>query len=293
MAELRDGRGHRGQRLARACPSSPSPCSPGWCRSRASTTRRPRWTAPSSWGRFWHVTLPAAQAGARGGHPLLHDLHLRRLQHRLGAHARRPGQHHPPLRHPRLPGGAQRAATSARARPSRSSCSRCWPRWSSSSSATSGRSDRGHRPVRSRGARLRSAAFALREPASRSSSSRCSRSTSCSSRRSSRTPSCTTSSRSRSGSRRGVITDHYRYLFFKTEFFTWMKNSLIISVVATAVSLVDLDPRRLQPGPAALPRRGLLRHRRLHHLPGARRPCSSCRSRRWWCGSASPTRSGR
>ena len=36
----------------------------------------------------------------------------------------------------------------------------------------------------------------------------------------------------------GVITDHYRYLFFKTEFLTWVKNSLIISVTATAVSLV-------------------------------------------------------
>jgi len=36
----------------------------------------------------------------------------------------------------------------------------------------------------------------------------------------------------------GVITDHYRYLLFKTEFLTWMKNSLIISVVATSASLV-------------------------------------------------------
>jgi multiple sugar transport system permease protein len=36
----------------------------------------------------------------------------------------------------------------------------------------------------------------------------------------------------------GIITDHYRYLFAKTEFLTWMKNSLIISVVATSVSLV-------------------------------------------------------
>jgi len=36
----------------------------------------------------------------------------------------------------------------------------------------------------------------------------------------------------------GVITDHYRYLFFKTEFLTWMKNSLIISVTATSISLV-------------------------------------------------------
>ena len=29
----------------------------------------------------------------------------------------------------------------------------------------------------------------------------------------------------------GVITDHYRYLFVRTEFLTWIKNSLIISVV--------------------------------------------------------------
>ena len=36
----------------------------------------------------------------------------------------------------------------------------------------------------------------------------------------------------------GVIADHYRYLFFQTEFLTWMKNSLIISVTATAISLI-------------------------------------------------------
>lgn len=36
----------------------------------------------------------------------------------------------------------------------------------------------------------------------------------------------------------GVITDHYRYLFLKTDFLIWMKNSLIISVAATAISLV-------------------------------------------------------
>jgi multiple sugar transport system permease protein len=36
----------------------------------------------------------------------------------------------------------------------------------------------------------------------------------------------------------GMITDHYRYLFFKTDFWTWMTNSLIISVLATSVSLV-------------------------------------------------------
>ena len=36
----------------------------------------------------------------------------------------------------------------------------------------------------------------------------------------------------------GVITDHYHYLFFKTDFWTWMKNSLIISVISTGASLV-------------------------------------------------------
>src|SRR5439155_416569 len=35
----------------------------------------------------------------------------------------------------------------------------------------------------------------------------------------------------------GVIADHYQYLFQRTEFLTWMKNSLIISVVATSASL--------------------------------------------------------
>ena len=36
----------------------------------------------------------------------------------------------------------------------------------------------------------------------------------------------------------GVITDHYWYLLFKTDFLVWMKNSLIISVAATSISLV-------------------------------------------------------
>jgi multiple sugar transport system permease protein len=36
----------------------------------------------------------------------------------------------------------------------------------------------------------------------------------------------------------GVITDHYSYLFLRTEFLTWMKNSLIISLTATSASLV-------------------------------------------------------
>jgi multiple sugar transport system permease protein len=36
----------------------------------------------------------------------------------------------------------------------------------------------------------------------------------------------------------GAIVDHYQYLFGRTEFLTWIKNSLIISVTSTAISLV-------------------------------------------------------
>jgi multiple sugar transport system permease protein len=36
----------------------------------------------------------------------------------------------------------------------------------------------------------------------------------------------------------GVISDHYTFLFKKTDFLTWMTNSLIISVTATSISLV-------------------------------------------------------
>src|SRR5262245_15785987 len=36
----------------------------------------------------------------------------------------------------------------------------------------------------------------------------------------------------------GFVVEHYRYLFEKTDFLTWIKNSLIISVAATSISLV-------------------------------------------------------
>jgi multiple sugar transport system permease protein len=35
----------------------------------------------------------------------------------------------------------------------------------------------------------------------------------------------------------GVITDHYRFLFQRTDFLTWMRNSLVISVLSTGISL--------------------------------------------------------
>ncbi len=36
----------------------------------------------------------------------------------------------------------------------------------------------------------------------------------------------------------GIVTDHYALLFQKTDFVTWMKNSLVVAVVATTVSVV-------------------------------------------------------
>ncbi len=36
----------------------------------------------------------------------------------------------------------------------------------------------------------------------------------------------------------GAIMDHYALLFQKTDFVTWMKNSLLVAVVATTVSVI-------------------------------------------------------
>src|SRR5262249_12880668 len=38
--------------------------------------------------------------------------------------------------------------------------------------------------------------------------------------------------------RQGVTFEHYAKLFWDTEFFTWTKNSLLVTLLATAVSLV-------------------------------------------------------
>ncbi len=41
---------------------------------------------------------------------------------------------------------------------------------------------------------------------------------------------------------RGAIVDHYRFLLERTEFLTWMKNSLVVSVLATGISLAISIP---------------------------------------------------
>ena len=40
----------------------------------------------------------------------------------------------------------------------------------------------------------------------------------------------------------GAIADHYRFLLERTEFLAWMRNSLVVSVLATAVSLAISIP---------------------------------------------------
>ena len=225
----------------------------------------------SSWGRFWHVTLPLHQAGARGGDPLLDHLHLRRLQHRLRADPRRADEHHPSLRHPRLPGRPQRAATSARAPPSRSSSSRSW------------RGGVLPAPLHPEGVTVAIGAGAAAPGSGRTLFTYANLAPV----RLLRALPLLFHVRHVVQVERGAvqpqvdpvldpdaasITDHYALLFLKTDFLIWMKNSLIISVVATGGLDGHLHPGRLQPGAPALPRGRLLRHRRLHHLPGPAHP---------------------
>src|SRR4030095_8452089 len=173
---------------------------------------------------------------SRRGDPVLDDLHLLRLQHRAGADARRPGQHDAPLRDARVSdrvdwrqsrsGGRRLALPVPDAGRHRVHPASLHPEGVTVNVG-----------VRSRGSRIRSALFgyanmvpfiafalfpfyymvitSLKKDAELYSLKS--------------VPFLIQT---------GVITDHYRYLFFKTEFLTWVKNSLIISVVATAVSLV-------------------------------------------------------
>ena len=188
-----------------------------------------------AWSRFWLVTLPAAQARARGGDSLLDHFHLRRLQHRLRPHARRADEHHPPLRHPRLSGRPQRRQP----RPGR--CHRPLhlpaPRRGGLLPAPLRPEGMTVATARSRGATIRYNAFTYANLA----------------------PFVffalfpfyfmfVTSFKSNAELynlksvpfwvQTGVITDHYTYLFMKTDFLVWIKNSLLISVVATSVSIV-------------------------------------------------------
>ncbi len=166
---------------------------------------------------------------------VLDDLHLRGLQHRPGADPRRPHQHHPSLRHPRLPG----RPPGRQPRPGGGDLPLHLPPPGAGGVLPAPlRQERvAMATARSRGARIRSNVFAYANLA----------------------PyvffvlfpfyfMIVTSFKSNAELynlksipfwiQSGVIMDHYALLFQKTEFVTWMKNSLLVAVVATTVSVV-------------------------------------------------------
>ena len=245
----------------------------------------------------WRPLLPrhaaAAQAGAGRGDPLLDDLHVRRLQHRLRADPGRAGEHDAPLRHARLPGGAARAATSGRARPSRCSCSRCWGGGVLPAPLHPERVTMISRGSQRAAARLRSAAVRVRQPGAVRLLRAVSLLLHARHLVQDRTPSSTTSSRSRSGSRPASSPTTTATCSAGPSSSTWILNSLIISVAATSISLVISILAGVQPGPAALPRAWDRSAPPSSSRTWCRPRCCSCRCRRSWSGSASPTPSGR
>src|SRR5262249_5470611 len=180
------------------------------------------------------------QARARRGHPLLYHLHVRRLQHRPGAHARRPSQHHAPLCDAGLSGGA----LGWQPRAGRGHLALHLPAAGLRRVLPAALHQEGIAvAVRSRGARIRSNVFAYATLA----------------------PyvlfvllpfyfMIVTSFKSNAELynlksipfwiQSGIILDHYALLFQKTDFLTWMKNSLLVAVVATTISvIISILPR--------------------------------------------------
>src|SRR3989454_4332889 len=110
---LRDGGGHHRQRLARSSLLRDH----GARGARLDPARVPR---GGRGGRRWSVgtvlarDVAAPQAGPRGRHPVLDDLHLQRLQYRVRAHPWRARQHDAPLRDARVPDPAPRRQTRPR-----------------------------------------------------------------------------------------------------------------------------------------------------------------------------------
>src|SRR5882672_5517518 len=173
------------------------------------------------------------QARARRGHPLLDDLHLRGLQHRAGPDARRSRQHHAPLRHPRLPG----RPPGRQPRPGRGDLAvhLSAPRAGRLLPAPLHPEGVAVASASSRGARIRSDAFAYMNLV----------------------PfiffvmfpfyfMAVTSFKSNAELYnlksvpfvvKAPIVDHYTFLFLRTDFFVWMKNSLLVAVVATVASV--------------------------------------------------------
>ena len=62
---------------------------------------------------------------------------------------------------------------------------------------------------------------------------------------------------------------HIKKLLFDTAYPDWLWNTVLVSVVATFISIFCERARRVRDRAAALPRRALRRHEHLPRLPGA------------------------
>src|SRR6266404_4866280 len=111
---LRDGGGDHRQRVARAavlCHHHPRRAGGD---PQGDLRGRPRRRGGSECALLAHHAADA-QAGTRGGGALLHHLHVQRLQHRVRTHPRRTHQLHPPVRDP-LPHARDRCRAARRGR---------------------------------------------------------------------------------------------------------------------------------------------------------------------------------
>ena len=87
--QVRAPGGRSSSACGRGCRRRRSRCSPACSRCPTSCTRRRRSTAPSTFRRFCHVTLPAPAPDHRGDHDARPDLELQLVRPRLRAHHRR------------------------------------------------------------------------------------------------------------------------------------------------------------------------------------------------------------
>ena len=222
--------------------SSPSRCWPRCNRSRATSTRRPRWTAPARSERFRvdHPAVPGADHRHHGAAAHRLDRQFRRPDR--GDDPGRPGRFHADPGelhlHPGLPAARLRLCLGARRR----CCSCCCSPMRSRSSLlrqTLLREDADHATASARRAAL--LGRALRRCSRSSSPSRCSRCSGCSRCRSRRTT-CSTARACGCG-RRGSSFEHYGSVIRHTDFPLFFRNSVIVSA-STALLLHRCARRR-------------------------------------------------
>ena len=249
---LRDGRGRSPSTSGAGCRSSPSPSWPGSSPSPRSSTRRPRPTAPAPMARFWYITLPLLKPVLAvvvlfstiftfsdfnivyvltNGGPI-NSTHLFATLSRQIGHRDR--------------------AASARGRRSRSTSSRCSPSWCGRSSASCGSrrtsmtvarrpllTKIGDAPAAAAVPRLRAVPL-LSHDADVAED---------------RTASSTTATPVPLVITQGPTLEHYTKLLWETEFLTWTKNSLLVTVAGHRGLGRHRHHRRLRARPAQVLRR--------------------------------------